>query len=59
MLVGSLAIADAVIGLLFAFVVIYVGAVILWSFNPLFAVLFVLVALFITIRATARRSEGL
>jgi hypothetical protein len=59
MLVGSLAIVDAVIGLLLAFVVIYVGAVILWSFSPLFAILFVLVALFITIRATAGRSEGL
>ena len=54
-----MAIVDAVIGLLLAFVVIYVGAVILWSFSPLFAVVFVLVALFITIRATAGRGEGL
>ena len=54
-----MAIADAVIGLLLAFVVIYVGAVVLWSFNPLFAILFVLVALVITIKATAGRSEGL
>ena len=41
---------DAIISLIIAFILIYVGAVILWSLNPFFAVLFVLDALYIGLR---------
>ena len=43
-------VVDEIISLLIAFVLIYVGAVILWNVNPFFAVLFVLAALYIVLR---------
>lgn len=48
---------DAVLSLLIAFVLIYVGAVVLWSLNPIFAVLFVLAALYIALRGL-RKTDG-
>ena len=45
---------DAIISLLIAFVLIYVGAVILWSLNPIFAVVFVLLALYIAARGLGK-----
>ena len=50
---------DSIITLLLAFVLIYVGAVILWSFNPFLAVLFILVALFIAARSIGKGGRGL
>ena len=56
---GSEGAADAIISLLIAFILIYVGAVILWPLNPLFAVLFVIFALYVAFRGLGKRSGGL
>ena len=51
---GSEGAADAIISLLIAFILIYVGAVILWPLNPLFAVLFVIFALYVAFRGLGK-----
>ena len=50
---------DAVISVLIAFILIYVGAVVLWALNPFLAVLFVVAALYIALRGLGRTGEGL
>ena len=51
---GSEGAADAIISLLISFILIYVGAVILWPLNPLFAVLFVIFALYVAFRGLGK-----
>jgi hypothetical protein len=48
---------DSIIELLIAIFILYAGAVIVWSLNPLLAVLFVVVGLYILVRALAK-SKG-
>jgi len=48
---------DTIIELLIAIFILYAGAVIVWSLNPLLAVLFVVVALYILVRTLAK-SKG-
>ena len=51
---------DAIVSLLIAVILIYVGAVIVWSLNPLLAVLFVIFALYVAARTVAKGvSDGL
>ena len=47
---------DAIVELLIAVLLVYVGAVIIWSLNPILAVLFILAALYILARTIAKRS---
>ncbi len=58
-LVQRLSLVDVIVSLLIGFVLIYVGAVILWSLNPFFAVLFVLAALYIVGRSLLKGGEGI
>jgi ABC-type bacteriocin/lantibiotic exporter with double-glycine peptidase domain len=51
-------IIDSIIELLIAVVMIYVGAVILYNLNPVFGILFVLLALYILFR-TVSKGKGL
>jgi len=57
---GKLGLVDAIVSLLIAVILIYVGAVIVWSLNPLLAVLFVIFALYVAARTVAKGvSDGL
>ena len=49
--------ADTLIELLIAVFILYAGAVIIWSLNPLLAVFFVVVGLYILVRAVGK-SKG-
>lgn len=51
---------DSLIGLLVAVIIIYVGAIVIWSLNPIFAIFFAIIAILIAARAVARGdTEGL
>jgi hypothetical protein len=45
---------DALLGLIIAFVLVYVGAVILWSINPILSVLFGIIAIYVIVRSVGR-----
>ena len=49
---------DSMISVLFAFIMIYVGWEILYPLNPLLAVLFILMALFVVFRAVTGGGRG-
>jgi len=51
---------DVIVSLIVAIILIYVGAVIIWSLNPLLAVLFVAFAVYVVARSVAKGgSDGL
>jgi fucose permease len=47
-----------IVSLLIGFVLVYVGALILWSLNPFFAVFFLLEALYIVGRSILKGGDG-
>ncbi len=49
---------DSLISLIVAFVLVYVGAVILWPINPILAVLFVIFAIYLVLRSIGRGGRG-
>jgi hypothetical protein len=58
--VGTFGLVDLIISLIVAMILIYVGAVIIWSLNPLFAVLFVIFAVYVAARAVVKGgSDGI
>ena len=48
---------DRMVGLMFAFVVLYVGWTIIYPVNPILAVLFILLGLFVIIRSVMGDSD--
>jgi len=49
---------DSMVSVLFAFIMIYVGWEILYPLNPLLAILFILMALFVVFRAVTGGGRG-
>ena len=45
---------DALLDLIIAFVLVYVGVTILWSLNPILGVLFAIVAIYFVLRSVSR-----
>ena len=59
-LVNTIGLVDLIVSLLVAVILIYIGTVIIWSLNPLFAVVFVVLAVLVVARAVRRGdSDGL
>ncbi len=57
---NTIGLVDLIVSLLVAVILIYVGAVIIWSLNPLFAAVFVILALLVVARAVKRGdSDGI